>query len=55
MDFVPREEFEAVKDMAAKARAENEGLAAKLEALETRLAKAEQLGEGGTQGMPSKL
>ena len=34
MDFVPREEFEAVKAMAAKARAENEALAARLKKLE---------------------
>ncbi|HET7083710.1 MAG TPA: accessory factor UbiK family protein [Rhizomicrobium sp.] len=34
MDFVPREEFEAVKAMAAKARAENEALAARIKALE---------------------
>jgi len=38
MDFVPREEFEAVKAMAAKARAENEALAARLAALESRAA-----------------
>jgi BMFP domain-containing protein YqiC len=34
MDFVPREEFEAVKAMAAKARAENEALSQRLAALE---------------------
>jgi BMFP domain-containing protein YqiC len=34
MDFVPREEFEAVKEMAAKARAENERLEARIAALE---------------------
>jgi BMFP domain-containing protein YqiC len=34
MDFVPREEFEAVKEMAAKARAENEKLEARIAALE---------------------
>ncbi len=39
MDFVPREEFEAVKAMAAKARAENEKLEARLAALEARLAE----------------
>jgi hypothetical protein len=39
MDFVPREEFEAVKAMAAKARAENERLAARLTELESRLAE----------------
>ncbi len=38
MDFVPREEFEAVKAMAAKARSENESLAARLAALEAKLA-----------------
>ena len=39
MDFVPREEFEAVKEMAAKARAENERLEARLAALEAALPK----------------
>ena len=34
MDFVPRDEFEAVKAMAAKAREENQQLAARLDALE---------------------
>ncbi len=37
MDFVPREEFEAVREMAAKARAENERLEARIAALEARL------------------
>ena len=37
MDFVPREEFEAVKAMAAKARAENESLAARIAALESKI------------------
>ena len=55
MDFVPREEFEVVKDMAARARAENERLAAKLDALEAQLAKTERLVEGGTDGPASKL
>ncbi|HEX7005622.1 MAG TPA: accessory factor UbiK family protein [Alphaproteobacteria bacterium] len=36
-DLVGREEFEAVKAMAAKARAEQEALAAKVAALEARL------------------
>ena len=36
MDFVPREEFEAVKAMAAKARTENEALAARIAALESK-------------------
>jgi BMFP domain-containing protein YqiC len=34
LDFVSREEFDAVKDMAAKARAEVEALAARVAALE---------------------
>jgi BMFP domain-containing protein YqiC len=40
MDFVPREEFDAVKAMAAKARAENEALAARMDALEARQSAA---------------
>jgi BMFP domain-containing protein YqiC len=39
MDLVSRDEFEAVKAMAAKARAEQEDLAARLAALEARLAE----------------
>jgi BMFP domain-containing protein YqiC len=38
MDLVSRDEFEAVKAMAAKARAEQEDLARRLAALESRLA-----------------
>jgi len=34
MDIVQREEFEAVRDMALKARAQNEELAARIAALE---------------------
>ena len=41
MDLVPREEFEAVRAMAEKARIEQEELAARLSALEERLAEAE--------------
>lgn len=33
-DFVTREEFDAVRDMAVKAREENEALLARIEALE---------------------
>jgi BMFP domain-containing protein YqiC len=40
MDVVPREEFEAVKAMARKAREENEALAARLAALEAKLEPA---------------
>lgn len=37
MDVVRREEFEAVREMAEKARQENAALAARIEALEARL------------------
>ena len=37
MDFVSREEFEAVKEMAAKAREEADSLAARVAALEAAL------------------
>lgn len=40
MDVVQREEFEAVKEMATKARDENEELKARIAALETALAQA---------------
>ncbi|WP_095011691.1 accessory factor UbiK family protein [Tsuneonella mangrovi] len=36
LDFVSREEFDAVKDMAAKAREENEKLAERIAALEAK-------------------
>ena len=36
MNLVQRDEFEAVKAMAAKARAENEALAARIAALEAK-------------------
>ena len=37
LDFVPRDEFDAVKAMAAKARSENEKLAARVAELEAKL------------------
>ena len=40
MDVVTREEFEAVKEMAAKAREENEKLSQRLAALEAAIAAA---------------
>ncbi|MBM3569781.1 MAG: accessory factor UbiK family protein, partial [Alphaproteobacteria bacterium] len=40
LDLVRREEFEAVKAMAARAREENERLAARLAALEAKAAPA---------------
>ncbi len=41
MDVVRREEFDAVRDMAAKAREENDLLRGRLEAIEARLAALE--------------
>lgn len=41
-DFVTREEFDAVRDMAVKARTENAELKARLDALEARLGAADQ-------------
>ena len=38
LDFVSREEFDAVKDMAARAREENFLLSARIAALEAKLA-----------------
>ncbi len=38
-DFVTREEFDAVRAMAQKAREENETLKARIDALEEKLAK----------------
>jgi len=53
MDVVPREEFDAVRDMAVKAREENARLAARVEALEARLADASEAASG-TQAAPPK-
>lgn len=37
MDLVPREDFDVVRDMAQKAREENDALKARIEALEAKL------------------
>ena len=42
MDVVQREEFEAARDMAVKAREENEKLTERIAALEARLAASEE-------------
>ncbi|MGN3973611.1 accessory factor UbiK family protein [Tsuneonella sp. SYSU-LHT278] len=39
LDFVSREEFDAVKDMAARAREDSERLAARVDALEAALSR----------------
>jgi BMFP domain-containing protein YqiC len=49
LDLVRREEFEAVREMAALARAENERLAARIAALEARLGA----GSGGGPDAPA--
>ncbi|MGI9400834.1 MAG: accessory factor UbiK family protein [Rhizobiaceae bacterium] len=41
MDVVKRDDFEAIKEMAANARAENDALKSRIEALETRVKKLE--------------
>ena len=46
-DFVTREEFDAVRAMAQKAREENEALRARLEALEAAAVSVTQTGRGG--------
>ena len=55
MDFVPREEFDAVKAMAAKARGENERLEARIAVLEARLSESVGNPGRGTDSAPSKL
>jgi BMFP domain-containing protein YqiC len=50
MDLVSREEFEAVKAMAAKARDEQEVLLQRLEALESRLADPRPVPAPRTRG-----
>jgi BMFP domain-containing protein YqiC len=60
MEVVQREEFEAVRDMAIKARAENKALAARLEALEARLSEkadagtSEDAAEAASKGRAKK-
>jgi len=55
MDFVPREEFEAVKAMAAKARTENERLEARIAAIEAHMSQVAAQSGAGTDPEPSKL
>ncbi len=48
LDVVPREEFEAVKEMARLSREENEALKARVDALEAKLGeKSEKAGKKG--------
>jgi BMFP domain-containing protein YqiC len=52
MEVVQREEFEAVRDMAVKARAENKALTARIEALEAKIAGSSAAGTPGTASQP---
>ena len=54
MEVVQREEFEAARDMAVKARAENKALAARIDALEARIAQlaGATAGAEGTDAAP---
>jgi BMFP domain-containing protein YqiC len=54
MDVVQREEFEAVREMAAKAREENEALRRRLDALESGLVPSAFPGGSGPPGGPAK-
>lgn len=49
LDIVQREEFEAVREMAARAREENERMSERLAALEARLGDAEAAPAGATK------
>ena len=53
MDLVTREEFEAARAMAAKARLEQETLVARLEAIEARLAALEAAKPQRRAGKPA--
>lgn len=50
MDLVQREDLDAVRDMAAKAREENEALKKRIEALEAQLGDAVPAGGGAAEG-----
>ena len=54
MDLVTREEFEAVKAMAAKARTEQEALEARVAALEARRGKTETAAAGTAASAKAK-
>ncbi len=54
MDLVPREEFEAVKDVAAKARIEQEALEIRVAALEAALANRPKMATKPKRARKSK-
>lgn len=53
MDVVRREEFDAVKEMAAKARAEQEALEVRVAALESELAARKESSASGGDTSPT--
>ena len=56
LDLVKREDFEVVREMASKARAENERLAGRIAELEARIGVAgEAPGSQGGSAAPAKL
>jgi len=55
LDLVKREDFEVVREMASKARAENERLAARIAELEARLGVGETSGSQEGSAPPAKL
>jgi len=54
MDLVKREEFEAVQEMASRARAENEALKSLVEALEKRVEALEKPAKPKTRAAAKK-
>lgn len=54
MDVVQREEFEAMREMAVKARAENKELAARVAALEAKIEAMSPPAAGETAPSPAK-
>ena len=54
MDMVPREEFDAIKAVAQKARAEQEDLAARVAALESQLAELQAAAAKPRKAAPRK-
>lgn len=54
MEIVQREDFEAVREMASRARAENDALRSRIEALEGRVEALEAGKTAPKRGTPSK-
>jgi BMFP domain-containing protein YqiC len=54
LDVVKREEFEVVRELASRARAENDKLAARVAALEARLAASAETAAPAGAGMKAK-